>query len=347
VIDTLKLSLTDYSILLGADLTIQPAAHNHATGEMTANFKLWNSGDRWVEGSKAFHNADDFNVSIKPGHSANNDGVLAMVQFSVPKVADGSNYHPTDEKGTKVALRGIESRLRAIGIRTNIESATLSRLDAFKTVEADEPYECYHPVLSMIRGRRMAKRDYGTTFLWANTMQEICAYDKRAEMQLRKVPLDGVAKNPLRFEWRMLKASKVRESLDGMRTVKDLTAGYDQVRVKFVETMEKQLFPATAREVATVTTSEIEKQLLALREQGGRRYWFDDWLKARGLAAVIGNLDAVEQAVKLVSDNRATQLKIMRKLKAAQMDAMTMKIIGPSQRTLAELYSELKTKVLQ
>jgi hypothetical protein len=30
-----------------------------------------------------------------------------------------------------------------------------------------------------------------------------------------------------------------------------------------------------------------------------------------------------------VSDNGATQLKIMRKLKAAQTDAMTMKIIGP------------------
>jgi hypothetical protein len=129
--------------------------------------------------------------------------------------------------------------------------------------------------------------------------------------------------------------------------VADLTAGYDQVRVKFVETMEKQLFRASAREVATVTTSEIEKQLSALRAQGNRRYWFDDWLKARGLAAVIGNLDAVEQAVKLVSENRSTQQKIMRKLKAAQMDAMTMKIIGPSQRTLAELYGELKTKVLE
>jgi hypothetical protein len=164
-------------------------------------------------------------------------------------------------------------------------------------------------------------------------------------MQLRKVPLDGVPDHPLRFEWRMLKASKVRESLDGIRTVADLTAGYDQVRVKFVKTMEKQLFRGSAREVSTVTVSEIAEQLRSVNLLN-RRYWFDDWLKARGLAAVIANLDAVEQAVKLVSDNASTRRKIMQKLKAAQMDAMTMKIIGPSQRTLAELYGELKTKVL-
>jgi hypothetical protein len=36
----------------------------------------------------------------------------------------------------------------------------------------------------------------------------------------------------------------------------------------------------------------------------------------------------------------------MRKLDAAQMDAALMKIVGPTERTLAELYSELKSKVL-
>ncbi len=347
MIDTLKLSLTDYSISLGADLTIQPASHNHATGEMTANFKLWNSGSGWVEGSKAFHNADDFNVSLKPGNSGNDDAVLCLVQFSVPKIADGSNYHPTDQKGTEAALRAIEGRLKSVGIRTDINTAKLSRLDVFKTVETDEPYECYHPVLSMLSGQRMAKRDYGTTFLWGNQSQEICAYDKRVEMQQRKVALEGVALHPLRFEWRMLKSRKVRESLGGISSVADLLAGYDHVRQSYVGTMEKQLFNRSVRDVATVTASEIEEQLLAARARGSSRYWFDDWLKARGLAAVIGNLDAVHQAVKVVSDNTSTCSKIMRKLKAAQTDAMTMKIIGPSPRTLAELYGELKSKVLQ
>jgi hypothetical protein len=345
MIDTLKLSLTDYSVSLGADLTIQPASRSNATGELAGNFNLWNSGSGWVEGSKAFHNGEDFNVTVKPGSSSNDDGVLCMVQFSVPKIADGSNYHPTDQKGTKTALKGIESRLKRVGIHTNIQTANLSRLDAFKTVETQEPYECYYQVLSMLRGQRMAKRDYGTTFLWANTMQEICAYDKRAEMQLRKVPLDGVPDHPLRFEWRMLKASKVRDSLDGIRTAADLLAGYEQVGVKYAATMQKQLFRQSVREVATVTVSDIVEQMRSIN-LANRRYWFDDWLKARGLAAVISNIDAVHQALKIVSDNPSTRRKIVRKLEAAQMDAMTMKIIGPSQRTLAELYSELKLKVL-
>jgi hypothetical protein len=236
--------------------------------------------------------------------------------------------------------------LKSIGISTDIQTAKVSRLDVFKTVETEEPFECYHPVLSMLRGQRMAKRDYGTTFLWGNQSQEICAYDKRAEMQQRKVPTEGVPDHPLRFEWRMLKGRKVRESLGGISSVADLLAGYDHVRQSYAGTMEKQLFNRSVREVATVTASEIEEQLLASRAQGNSRYWFDNWLKARGLAAVIGNLDAVHQAVKSVSENRSTQQKIMRKLEAAQTDAMMMKIIGPSPRTLAELYGELKSKVL-
>jgi hypothetical protein len=197
----------------------------------------------------------------------------------------------------------------------------------------------------MLRGTRMAKRDYGTTFLWGNQSQEICAYDKRVEMEQRKVALDGVAEHPLRFEWRMLKGRKVRESLGGISSVADLLAGYDHVRQSYVATMEKQLFHRSMSDVTTVTATEIIAQMRSVN-QANRRYWFDDWLKARGLAAVIANIDAVHEAIKVVSDNRATQLKIMRRLRAAETDALTMKIIGPSERTLAELYSELKTKVL-
>ncbi len=345
MIDTLKLSLVDYSVSSGADLVIQPPSRNHATGEISGNFKLFGSGSDYVEGSKAYHNGEDFNVTFKPGSSVNDDAVLCLVQFSVPKVANGSNYHPTDQKGTEAALSGIHARLRGVGIRTDIRTARLSRLDAFKTLETDEPYECYHPVLSMLRGQRMAKRDYGTTFLWGNQAQEICAYDKRVEMQQRKVPTEGVPDHPLRFEWRLLKARKVRESLGGISTVADLLDGYDHVQQSYRATMEKQLFHRSVKEITTVTASAIIDQLNALKE-ANKRYWFDDFLRAHGLAALLSNLDAVHYAVKAVSDNRATQLKIMRKLDAAQMDAALMKIVGPTERTLAELYSELKSKVL-
>jgi hypothetical protein len=345
VIDTLKLSLTDYRVSIDADMIVQPPARNNATGEFVGNFNLWRSGSGYVEGSKAFHNAEEFNVTIKPGHSPQGDSVLCMVQFSVPKVADGSNYHPTDHNGTQRALDVVEERLKAIGIHTNVQTAKLSRLDAFQTVKAAESFESYHPVLSMLGPRRMPKRDYGTTFLWQNTMQEICVYDKREEMSRAKVALDGVAEHPLRFEWRLLKGRKVREELGGISTVADLLAGYDHVRQSYVATMEKQLFRASVRDITSVTARSILGQFTALK-QAKKRYWFDDWLKARGLAAVIGELPAVHEAIKLASDNTSTQSKIMAKLEAVQMDAAMMKIIGPSKHTLAELYSELKSKVL-
>jgi hypothetical protein len=109
--------------------------------------------------------------------------------------------------------------------------------------------------------------------------------------------------------------------------------------------MEKQLFHRSVKEITTVTASAIIDQLNALKE-ANKRYWFDDFLRAHGLAVLLSELDAVRYALKVVSDNRGTELKMVRKLEAAQMDAALMKIVGPTDRTLADLYSELKSKVL-
>ncbi len=349
MIDTLKLSLTDYSVSLGADLDIQPSARNNATGEIQGVYPLWRNEGGTVEGVKAFHNGEDFNVTLKPMSNAEPGSIGCMVQFSVPKVAYDSNYHPTDHKGTEAALRIIEGHLKRVGIRTNIETASLSRVDLFKTVEAEEPYACYHPVLAMLRGKRMAKRDYGTTFLWGNTVQEICAYDKLVEMKQRKVSTAGLPRNSIRFEHRMLKGRKVRESLDGIRSVKDLLAGYDQVHATYREAMSKQLFSRSVGEIASTTATGLHAEMLRARDANGeppRRYWFESWLKARGVSTVIDDLHVVREAVAMMTDNRATQLKINRKLDQAQMDAAAMKIVGPSKRPLGDLYTELKCKVL-
>jgi hypothetical protein len=345
VIDTLKLSLTDYSISLDADLVIQPPTRNNATGELKGNFNLWDSGSGWIEGSKAFHNGEDFNLTIKPGSSPDNSSVLCLVQFSVPKVADGSNYHPTDHKGTQAALKGIGARLKSIGVKTNIKSARLSRLDAFKTIEAEEPYECYYPVLSLLRGTRMSKRDYGTTFLWANKAQEICAYDKAAEMRQRDVSTDGLPEHPLRVEWRMMNGRKIRESLGGIGTVAELLEGYGEVRSSYQRVVREQLFKRSVKELATLSASTVIAEWDFLKA-ANRRYWLDDWLKARGVATVMSQMDVVLEALKDAADNRMTVLRFKRKLEAAEMDAAAMNIIGPSRRSVGDLYTELKTKVL-
>jgi hypothetical protein len=345
MIDTLKLSLTDYKVSPGADLIVQPSSFNAATGELCSNHPLWHDGACYIEGSKAFHNGEDFNVTLKPMSPSEPGSVGCFVQFSVPKVATGDNFYATDYKGTAAALATVEKYLRDVGVRTNIKTASLSRLDAFKTVQADEPYQAYHPILSMLQGQRMAKRDYGTTFLWANTVQEICVYDKVAEMEHRRVSVLKVPANSLRFEFRMLKARKVQDML-GMRSAADLLNGYDHVATVYQQHLHKQLFQRSVSDVAMLTARQFEEQLRYYKDDLGKRFWCNDYLMAAGMRALAADADALKQAAKKVSGNRVTAARVCRQIEAARLDAVALEIIAPAKRPLCELYDELKSKVL-
>jgi hypothetical protein len=344
MIDTLKLRLSDYSIAKRPDIIIQPAAVNAGTCEFQAEYPLWHDGNCYVTGARAFHNAEDFNLTIQPMSPSEPDSVGAFVQFSVPKVATGSNYHPTDHKGTVQALRSIQKQLGAIGVKTNLKTANLSRVDTFKTVSAQEPYHSYHPVLAMLQGQRMAKRDYGTTFLWGNTQQEICVYDKLVEMQHRKCDVAGLPSNSIRFEHRMLKAKKVRDTL-GMRTVEDLVSAPDHVRDTYNKVMEKQLFKQSVAEIEVFAPSEVETLMMALRDAGCRD-WFERSLMALAVASGVIDVEAVCKASDKVSSSRMTALRHRRLMRRAEMDAAILRRDEVSKRTLAELYDELKFGVL-
>ncbi len=345
MIDTLKLSLTDYKVSPGANLFVQPSSFNAATGELISNYPLWHDGADYIEGSKAYHNGEDFNVTLKPLSSSEPGSIGCFVQFSVPKVATGDNYYATDYKGTAAALATVEKHLRDVGVKTNIKTASLSRLDAFKTVQADEPYQAYHPVLSMLQGQRMAKRDYGTTFLWRNTQQEICVYDKVAEMEHRRVSVLQVPQNSVRFEFRMLKARKVQDML-GMRSAADLLNGYDHVRTVYQQHLHKQLFQRSISDVAMLTARQFEEQLRYYKDDLGKRFWCNDYLMAAGMRVLAADADALKQAAKKVSGNRVTAARVCRQIEAARLDAVALEIIAPSKRPLGELYGELKSKVL-
>ncbi len=344
MIDTLKVSLSDFEIAAEHDIIVQPAAYNPSTGEQQASYPLWHTGSRYIEGSRAFHNSEDFNLTIKANRPTEPDKVGCYVQFSVPKVATGSNYYPTDHKGTIEAFRTVQKQLKSIGVKTNLKTANLSRVDAFKTVEASEPYQSYHGVLRMLQGQRMAKRDYGTTFLWSNQSQEICVYDKLAEMQQRKCDISGLPENSIRFEQRWLKAAKVRDALE-MRSVADLLSGYDHVRDTYHRVMEKQLFKHTMADVTLFSVNQVQEEFtrleLASNRTGLRRY-----LMAVALLRGFPDIEAVRQALPHIMPDRMMQSRSKRDLEQAMCDAAVLKVEGTSKRTMGQLYSELQSGVL-
>jgi hypothetical protein len=196
----------------------------------------------------------------------------------------------------------------------------------------------------MLQGQRMNKRDYGTTFLWANTQQEICVYDKVAEMLARRLKVSS-KRYAIRFEFRMLKARKVQDTLS-MKSVEDLLAGYDHVEAVYKQHLHKQLFHRSVSEAAVLTARQIEEELSYYKNELGRRFWLNSWLMAQGMRAAACDADALKQAVRNVAGNRMTAARVCRQIEDARLDAVALEIIRPSKRPLGELYGELKSKVL-
>jgi hypothetical protein len=344
LLDTVKLNLQDYKITSRAQVQVQPAPYTAGTGTRTEDVMLWDDGERQHWGKYAFFNADNFNVNIKEMVSTDKRETLCMVQFSVPKVAIGSNFETVDERQTAKAFKQIEKQLADVGILTSIENARLSRIDAVKTFETEENFGCYMPVLSMMSGKRVRRRDEGTSMLWLNGMQEISMYDKREEMLAKKRDVAGIPSNTFRCEWRGLKPRKVSEVL-GLKTVKELLGNYDKVRTTYRDVMREQLFNRTPSEISLMTVRSIQEELELFIERGDR-FPFQNWLKAVACRRGISNFDAAKTAIRQCAPNRMTAYRWAKWLDEAQLEAKALEIVAPSKRTIASLYSELQDKVL-
>jgi hypothetical protein len=344
MLDTIKIRLCDFDVSTGADLTVVNPTTDFATGECSASYPLFRADSVAVRGSKAFHNGDDFNLTIQNVAKHNPESVECFVQFSAPKVVNGDNFNLSDGVTTVKAFKAIEHRLNDIGIKTNVTNAFISRLDTAKNIETDEPTANYFEVLAMLQGKRMAKRDYGTTYLWGNKSHEICAYDKLAEMAARKVSTDNIAQT-LRLEWRLLKAAKF-QAATGMRTVKDVLSDYQHIEKCYRDSMGKQLFSATVPEFERLRASDIERQMKLFQERGGNSWW-RDWVMASALKGMLPDFDTIVNAAIKVSTNRMQTHRIRKDLQAARMDALALiESENPDRQNLSQLYSELQAKAL-
>jgi hypothetical protein len=346
MIDTLQLVLHDYDAS-DADLELQPATVNVKSGTMNGNFPLYKSGARMIEGRKAFNNDGPCRVTIKAIPSRDEIGMqpLCTVALEVPKVAGQSNYHPTDERGTEAALQRVQEHLTAIGLKANILDAQPSRVDAFRNVVALEPYSCYAPVLRLLRGSRMEQRGYENGHLWENGVQQVCAYDKIQKMIRDKLSVAGLPANTIRFEMRLLKSQKVRDTLS-VTSARELLEKYEALVLAYERTMKKQLFSHSVRDVDAMFASDMEAEMAWFQENTGRN-WLDEWVKACGWKFITQhtNMETVLDVVAQLEPDRMKLSRVRKKMDKTRFDVEALRCIGTSKRTTGQLYEEMREKV--
>ena len=342
MIDTIKVFTDDFRVRDAANLAIQPAPIDYQSGVQNERRLFRNSAGEWVEGAKAYLNTDSYNLTVKPDNVGN--GVKLFLQWSLPKAFTGDNFYPLSDDQLGDAKRALEQSLSDKGVMLELDECKVSRVDTFQNVYAAESFADYATLFRLLRAKRQQRRDYGTTFLWANTRREICVYDKVAEIKNRGGSYQAYPENTIRFEYR-LKNSQVTEHELGLATLKDLN-NFEGVKAAYRQAMQKNLFSLTVDEVNVLISSKLEAVIRAYYENAGR-YWLRSFISEFGAYMLLKSIEPenLQLIIERVSGYRMTGWRAVRDLEKSR-DKLALHLEGVGDKTLADLYAELRDKVL-
>jgi len=347
MLDTVKVYIPEYSISDRTELKIQPAQVVAGTGEKLNEFQLFQTvAGRKCHGSRAFLNTEKWNLDLKP-YSFTENGTACFLHFSVPKIHNGNNYYSVGEQGTEAVFNLVEEELKEYGFYCNLQKADFSRIDTFKNIQPEEPFETYSALFDLLKARRGVKRSFGTTYMVSNTMQEFCIYDKLAEMELHKLDISSFPET-MRFEHRLLNKQKINSIL-GFTQVADLfKGGYAVIRDKRKESWSESLFKFSVEEVVQLGSQELAQEMRNFENAHGRN-WFSYFLKGYGAfhLAKYAGIEVVELAMQNLEPDRMKVYRMRKTLEEAEKELLLFKKESSSNKTYATLYSELKEKVLE
>ena len=235
MIDTLQIITDDFEVLPGAELMVQPSAYDSKTGELRSQHRLYTQGDNAVFGRKAYDNNDVYNLDITSFRDTN----YLTIGCSLPRVANGKNYHPVSRDKAVEVLDFIEDMAADRGVKFDMQSSKLSRVDLFKNVVGRYPFSTYSPIFERLELSRMSSRNYGSTFLHHNTQRELCIYDKLAEMRRKdKTEIVNYPENTIRFEQRYKNRKAIFRGM-GIERVRQLKSVYNDLKYCYLDGMKE------------------------------------------------------------------------------------------------------------
>jgi len=342
MIDTLKLMLGSYHVAPGNNLTVQPASYIEGSGRILSEYPLWRKpSGAVVKGSKAFYNSEHINLTIAP---LKESGVQAFVKFSVPKIYYGDNYYSTGREGTQAVLGIVERELLEAGIETDIQEASLSRIDTCATAIMEEAFPSYAPIFSLLNGSRQQRRDYGTTFLWENSQIQQCIYDKNREAENRGIAPGTYPAQSMRAEYRLLNKRKIESTL-GFSSVGMLPNQWDLLKDRSRQAWSK-LFRFEPGEFEIMASRQLSLELSHFRDKYGRNY-LDYYLKAVGALSLVSvaGIETLRSALQELEEDRLKVYRAVKKLEQAKAELELLREEPVSRKTLSTLYQELREKI--
>ncbi len=243
MIDKIKAYTSNYSIKKNANLTLLPPPIDYSTGEILPSNRLFRHGFKSVEGERAFCNEGNISLTI-------NDGMVSIV-FNPRIIINGNNYLPLTHAEFSESLLLVERSLVQSGIKLDLKSSKLSRVDLCKNIDVDNPVVKYMPALKLLSPRYMPNRTpqiIGGSYLLSNRSKQYSLYDKLADLIRQGLDPHSFGRfheYVMRVEARFMNKRTVLDSLGvGLLGDLDNKQVYDNLTSKFKQIMKDDFFSA-------------------------------------------------------------------------------------------------------
>jgi len=363
MIDKLKLWTDDFRIEKENSLILKRGDLDLKTGEILKEYGLFERSDGRIEiGSKAYLNNKEFKNGILPYNiEINTRGLFLSFNPSLIYYQDHNLYSVTNWQLRDVTER-IKYSLKENGIRLDLDSMNLSRIDLKRDIYTDYPYIAYTPIFDWMAGKRLKSVEYEGSYSFRNKSRQVIFYDKLRELEA----VHGIKRESLRLGSGLLKMSKENELMRGeLRLLRKKVVesnlniieakelykreAYEHCNKRYSELLKELIFQPTK---ATPESMIYFKTDLDLLEQCKARTknWVGRYLKIIGAQEIVerwGSLEAFRELLRKAGCEREYTYRITKRIRRWLTESREANKKGGFESSFGELYNELYTKFLK
>jgi hypothetical protein len=332
-VDKLHLYTRDFTITDTRNLCIVPNAKPQGQEEAVPT-KLFTCAGKWVEGSKAFHNADQEQLS-GGSLSVNISPFGLMATFNPSKILGRFSGELASVQDCRQVSGQVEAYLQGMGIMLNPLDAKLTRIDFAKDRQMSDQVFTYSQALSLLRASRMKEQvQYPDGMRLGNRQTQGIFYDKGLELK----PEEGRS-NLMRGEMRLLTSDSVSKRLH-ISTFSEFTSLHQtDIRPVYANYITKDLYHDGQSSQLSFNFMQEVEFLKSLKSEG--RNAVKRWVMMHGLETLFCKYTT--QGIRAILSEVFSKSKVtnyMHEFNALQFRSNAM----PEPPTLAQKFAEVKDK---
>ena len=252
-----------------------------------------------------------------------------------------NNLHPITQSQARMAFDHLAAILKQDGIEVDLFNAYLCRVDLFKNINLDRPYECYNGLMRALRANKLKKYYHENSLYFANTLRIINIYDKTRELK-EKRKYETEHPNIMRIEYRMIKKQKCTSELH-YSTLGELIDNWNDLDRIFTEIIDKLFFKNAKYAKNNKKRNELDELLYFYTQP--TRSPFNAFLMAKGAEHVLAKLgdSSVLQRELIQNSLGAAPSRNMKKFEESLLQSQYAHESGT---TIGEMYTEIYNKLM-